>query len=74
MVAQILVAQGQTIYSLRHQLSHGVLDQVRIPRIFESLCESMQNSGSLFSLTQKKTASVRGDIATVKSAYDLSLT
>ena len=71
MVVQILIAQGQTIDSLGHQLLHRMFDQIGIPIIGEAAGKLVEDPDALLDLPQEQTTAVTADRSTVELRADL---
>jgi len=54
------------------KFGHRVFDHFLLPQILKTFGESRDNAGSLFSLTQKKTTGIRGNVPPVDLAHYFS--
>src|SRR5919206_3631850 len=70
MVAQILIAQGQSIDTLRQQLRHTVRNIGGIPIIPETLCQAWQQIQSSIRFAQQQRSAVGGHRPTVEMRHD----
>jgi hypothetical protein len=72
-IVQILVAQGQSVNPLPHQLPHLVFPQLCIPIVAKAARELPDNVRPLLHFAQQQTPSVTGDGSAVKLPADFSL-
>ena len=72
-IVQILVAQGQSVNPLPHQLPHLVFPQLRIPIVAKAARELADDARPLLHFAQQQSPSVTGDGSAVKLPADFSL-
>ena len=68
-VVEVLVAEREPKYPLRHQLPHAVLDRFRIAVVDKLLGEALDDACPGFDLPEQQSAAVGTDVAPIKSAH-----
>ena len=71
-VVEILVAQGDAVHALPHQLADAVFHQVRSPVIAKTGGELAQDAGALFHRAQQQRPGFRGDLSAIEPGHHVT--
>ena len=74
MIVQILVAERQGVQSLRHQLSHPVLDETRVASVVKTTRQSAREPHRAIHLPQEQRPTVAAQVTTAEIGDDLART
>ena len=71
-VVEVLVAQGQAVDALGHELGDGVFEGVGVPVVGKARGELAEGAGEAFGLAQQEATAVGGDRTAIEAAEDFA--
>jgi len=72
-IIEIFITEGQAIDPLRHQLLHGVCNEIRIPVVPEAGRKLAHDPDALLYFSQQESAAFGGDDPAVELGPNLSM-
>jgi hypothetical protein len=72
-IVEIFITEGQAVDPLRHQLFHGVFNEIRIPVVPEAGRKLAHDADALLYFSQQQPAPFGGDRPAVELGPNLSM-